>query len=155
MSPGREDPDLASAPTMPFGDTTLRQAVANSNNGQSLAPPAYLPAWGPCFPGSLVGSKLEQTWADGHMKRSTEMTAFVPVEEVIAFYRAAVAASGAEAREEPWPTNGVCFLIAGGPITSGDTILISDQGWTNSDGSTRHKVGITVQQGFGPGDPRW
>lgn len=151
---GREDRDLARAKIVDLGDSNYRQAVANSNNGQSLSPPRYLPGWGPYFPESLVGSKLEQAWPDGHMKRSTEMTAFVPVEEVIAFYRAAVAASGIAAREGSWP-RGVCFIVPGGPIVNGDAVLISDGSWTNSDGSRRYKVSITVQQGFGPGDPRW
>jgi hypothetical protein len=140
---GGEDPDLAGAGRVAYGDSVIAQASANSNNGQSLRPPRYLPAWGSYFPDSLVGSKLVQRWPDGRSGRSTKMVAFVPVEQVVTFYREAIAAAGLPAEPGPWQ-RGARWELGGGNGYQSNAVLVSDQSWKNGDGSTRYKVEITV-----------
>jgi hypothetical protein len=126
-----------------FGDSVITQASADTNKGQSLRRPRYLPVWGPCFPNSLVSSKLVQRWSDGRWGRSTKMVAFVPVERVTAFYREAIDAAGMQSEPRPWQ-GGVRFELGKGNGYQSNAVLVSDQSWKNGDDSTRHKVEITV-----------
>jgi len=136
------DPDLAGARTVSSADSSLTQASANSNNGKSLGPARYLPAWGPRFPGSLIGSKLVQRWPDGRRGRATKMTAFVPVEQVVAFYRAAIAAAGLPDAPGSWP-RGARFELGGGNGHQSNAVLVADGSWTDNSGP-RYRVEITV-----------
>lgn len=140
---GGEDPDLAGAGQVAYGDSVITQASANSNAGQSLRPPRYLPAWGPYFPDSLVGSKLVQQWSDGRSGRSTKMVAFVPVDQVVSFYREAIDATGRKVQPGPWP-RGALFELGGDNGYQSNVVIVSDQSWKDSDGSPRYRVEITV-----------
>jgi len=140
---GGKDPDLAGARSISYGNSVITQASANSNASQSLRPPRYLPAWGPYFPDSLVGSKLVQSWPDGRSSRSTTMVAFVPVDQVVKFYRQAVSAAGLNVEPGAWP-RGARFELGGSNGYQSNALLLSDQSWRDSDGTPRYKVEITV-----------
>ena len=83
---GFADPDTVPTKenTARIGDAEVTAVSASAD--RPLAPPAYLPAWAPVFPGAELKSKVVQRQGGGVVGRGTTYSTASDFAEVVGFY---------------------------------------------------------------------